>query len=301
MHLKQLEVFVNVVKLKSFSKAAEAVYLSQPTVSAHINALEDELDAKLIVRSTKEVYPSKAGKIFYQYALEMLNLRDMAMQEVKSYSTQVRGTLDVAASTVPSQYLLPRAMPSLIEKYPQLTLSIKQYDSVEVVHRIIDMDAEVGVTGAIFEKSGCVFEPVAEDRLVIITPNTSAFAALEGRITPDIIRANKFISREYGSGTRKESEIFLHSIGIDPQSLRISVQLQSTESVIQGVKNGLGLAIVSKYACEDCVASGGILAFDYESPDLSRSFYAVYRKNRPLSPAAEAFVKELKDTFGSHN
>ncbi len=301
MHLKQLEVFVNVVKLKSFSKAAEAVYLSQPTVSAHINALEDELDAKLIVRSTKEVYPSKAGKIFYQYALEMLNLRDMAMQEVKSYSTQVRGTLDVAASTVPSQYLLPRAMPSLIEKYPQLTLSIKQYDSVEVVHRIIDMDAEVGVTGAIFEKSGCVFEPVAEDRLVIITPNTPAFAALEGRITPDIIRANKFISREYGSGTRKESEIFLHSIGIDPQSLRISVQLQSTESVIQGVKNGLGLAIVSKYACEDCVASGGILAFDYESPDLSRSFYAVYRKNRPLSPAAEAFVKELKDTFGSHN
>lgn len=108
MHLKQLEVFVNVVKLKSFSKAAEAVYLSQPTVSAHINALEDELDAKLIVRSTKEVYPSKAGKIFYQYALEMLNLRDMAMQEVKSYSTQVRGTLDVAASTVPSQYLLDR-------------------------------------------------------------------------------------------------------------------------------------------------------------------------------------------------
>lgn len=301
MHLKQLEVFVNVVKLKSFSKAAEAVYLSQPTVSAHINTLEDELDAKLIVRSTKEVYPSKAGKIFYQYALEMLNLRDMAMQEVKSYSTQVRGTLDVAASTVPSQYLLPRAMPSLIEKYPQLTLSIKQYDSVEVVHRIIDMDAEVGVTGAIFEKSGCVFEPVAEDRLVIITPNTPAFAALDGKITPDIIRANKFISREYGSGTRKESEIFLHSIGIDPQSLRISVQLQSTESVIQGVKNGLGLAIVSKYACEDCVASGGILAFDYESPDLSRSFYAVYRKNRPLSPAAEAFVKELKDTFGSHN
>ena len=184
MHLKQLEVFVNVVKLKSFSKAAEAVYLSQPTVSAHINALEDELDAKLIVRSTKEVYPSKAGKIFYQYALEMLNLRDMAMQEVKSYSTQVRGTLDVAASTVPSQYLLPRAMPSLIEKYPQMTLSIQQYDSVEVVHRIIDMDAEVGVTGAIFEKSGCVFEPVAEDRLVIITPHTPAFAAPAGRSPP---------------------------------------------------------------------------------------------------------------------
>ena len=296
MHFKQLEVFVNVVRLKSFSKAAEVVYLSQPTVSAHINALEEELDTKLIVRSTKEVYPSKAGKIFYKYALDMLDLRDTAVADVKSSSTQVKGMLDIAASTVPSLYLLPRVIPGLLEKYPQ-TFSIKQYDSVEVVHRIIDMDAEVGVTGAMFEKSGCVFEPVARDRLMIITPNTPEYAALNGRITPEIIRGSRFISREYGSGTRKESETFLRGIGVDPSALRISVQLESTESVIQGVKNNLGISIVSKYACQDCLASGGILAFDYESPGLDRDFYAVYRKNRPLSPAAEAFIHELKVGF----
>ena len=299
MHFKQLEVFVNVVRLKSFSKAAEVVYLSQPTVSAHINALEEELDTKLIVRSTKEVYPSKAGKIFYKYALDMLDLRDTAVADVKSSSTQVKGMLDIAASTVPSLYLLPRVIPGLLEKYPQLTFSIKQYDSVEVVHRIIDMDAEVGVTGALFEKSGCVFEPVARDRLMIITPNTPEYAALNGRITPEIIRGSRFISREYGSGTRKESETFLRGIGVDPSALRISVQLESTESVIQGVKNNLGISIVSKYACQDCLASGGILAFDYESPGLDRDFYAVYRKNRPLSPAAEAFIHELKVGFRS--
>ena len=296
MHFKQLEVFVNVVRLKSFSKAAEVVYLSQPTVSAHINALEEELDTKLIVRSTKEVYPSK---IFYKYALDMLDLRDTAVADVKSSSTQVKGMLDIAASTVPSLYLLPRVIPGLLEKYPQLTFSIKQYDSVEVVHRIIDMDAEVGVTGAMFEKSGCVFEPVARDRLMIITPNTPEYAALNGRITPEIIRGSRFISREYGSGTRKESETFLRGIGVDPSALRISVQLESTESVIQGVKNNLGISIVSKYACQDCLASGGILAFDYESPGLDRDFYAVYRKNRPLSPAAEAFIHELKVGFRS--
>ena len=260
--------------------------------------MEEELDAKLIVRSTKEVYPSEAGKIFYQYALEMLNLRDTAFMEVKSYSTQVKGILEIAASTVPSQYLLPKAIPGLLEKYPQLSFSIKQYDSVEVVHRIIEMEAEIGVTGAMFEKSGCIFEPIADDRLVIITPNIKEFADLNGKMTPELIRSSKFVSREYGSGTRKESENFLLGIGIDPQSLKISVQLESTESVIQAVKNNLGIAIVSKYACEDCLAAGNILAFDYESPDLSRSFYAVYRKNRPLSPAAEAFVKGLKETFG---
>ena len=134
--------------------------------------------------------------------------------------------------------------------------------------------------------------------LVIITPNIKEFADLNGKMTPELIRSSKFVSREYGSGTRKESENFLLGIGIDPQSLKISVQLESTESVIQAVKNNLGIAIVSKYACEDCLAAGNILAFDYESPDLSRSFYTVYRKNRPLSPAAEAFVKGLKETFG---
>ena len=297
MHFKQLEVFVSVVRLKSFSKAADAVYLSQPTVSAHINALEQELDTKLIVRSTKEVYPSKAGKIFYKYALDMLDMRDAAIAEVKSSLTQVKGTLEVAASTVPSQYLLPMAIPAILEKYPLLNFSIKQYDSVEVVHRIIDMDAEVGVTGAMFEKSGCVFEPVAQDRLLIITPNKPEYAELNGKIRPDIIRTSRFVAREYGSGTRKESENFRRGIGIDPASLKTSVQLESTESIIQAVKNDLGISIVSKFACQDALAAGSILAFDYESSGLDRKFYAVYRKNRPLSPAAEAFIKGMKDRF----
>ena len=84
MHFKQLEAFVNVIKFKSFSKAAEEIYLSQPTISAHISALENEFGTKLIIRSTKEVYPSKAGKVFYEYASEMLKMRDKAILSVKS-------------------------------------------------------------------------------------------------------------------------------------------------------------------------------------------------------------------------
>ena len=107
MHFKQIEAFVNVIRCKSFSKAAEAIYLSQPTISAHISSLESELGVCLIVRSTKEVYPSAAGRIFYQHALEMLRLRERAVLEVQSYATEVRGELDIAASTVPSQYIIP--------------------------------------------------------------------------------------------------------------------------------------------------------------------------------------------------
>ena len=94
--MKELEAFVSVVDRGSFSRAAEALYLTQPTISAHISSLENEFGAKLIIRSTKEVYPSKAGKIFYEYASEMLKMRDRAILSVKSCATDIRGSLEIA-------------------------------------------------------------------------------------------------------------------------------------------------------------------------------------------------------------
>ena len=180
MHFKQLEAFVNVIKFKSFSKAAEEIYLSQPTISAHISALESEFGTKLIIRSTKEVYPSKAGKIFYEYASEMLRMRDKAILSVKSCATDIRGTLEIAASTVPSQYLLPELLPQMAKDYPNLFFELKQYDSREVANHIINMDAEIGIVGTQLEKNKCVFEPFASDQLVLITPNLEKYRELKG-------------------------------------------------------------------------------------------------------------------------
>lgn len=299
MHLKQIEAFVAVIKHKSFSKAAEAIYLSQPTISAHINSLESELGTKLIVRSTKEVYPSAAGTIFYGHALEILKLLERARMEVKSYSSEVKGRLEIAASTVPSQYILPEILPRMAKKYPNLFYAVQQYDSGEVVEHIRNMDAEVGITGTVIEKSNCVFEPFLSDRLVIITPNTPQFVAMNGRITAAMLRALPFVSRESGSGTRKESEAFLQDAGVDPKGLKVVAQMQSTESIKQAVKRKLGISIISRIAAEDYVAAGDILMFEYDSPRLNRNFYLVYHKNRPLSPAAEAFVREIKRAFST--
>lgn len=297
MHFKQVEAFVNVIRCKSFSKAAEAIYLSQPTISAHISSLENELGVCLIVRSTKEVYPSAAGRIFYQYALEMLRLRDRAILEVQSYATEVRGELDIAASTVPSQYILPDILPDLVEKYPKVFFSVRQYDSAEVVGRIVDMDAEVGLTGTAPDKGACAFEPFLADQLVLIAPNTPAYRSL-GEMTPSAVRALPFIVRENGSGTRRESEEYLLGAGVDPKSLHTVAQLQSTESIKQAVKSGLGVSVISRLAAEDFLSSGDVLQLKLESAHPQRSFYLVYHKKRPLSPAAEVFVREIRARFG---
>lgn len=297
MHLKQIEAFVYIIKYRSFSKAADAIFLSQPTVSVHIRSLEEELGVKLLVRSTKEVYPSEAGKIFYEYALEILNLCNRALLEIKSYSTEVRGSLDIAASTVPSQYILPEILPSLTQRYPNVFFSIRQYDSGEVIRRILSMDSEIGITGTAVEKSNCVFEPFLQDRLVVITPNNEKYRSMSGKLPPETLKTLPYISRELGSGTRKEADAFLNSIGIDPKTLTVAAQLQSTEAIKQAVKNGLGFAIVSKIAVEDYVDFGSLLAFDYDSAALDRNFYFVYHKNRPLSPTAEVLISFVKSFY----
>ncbi len=297
MHFKQVEAFVNVIRHKSFSKAAEAIYLSQPTISAHISSLENELGVCLIVRSTKEVYPSAAGQIFYQYALEMLRLRDRAILEVQSYSTEVRGELDIAASTVPSQYILPELLPSLVEKYPKVFFSVRQYDSGEVVGRIVNMEAEVGMTGTAPDKGACAFEPFMDDQLVLIAPNAPEYQEM-AELAPSVLRSLPVIVRESGSGTRREAEEFLLGAGVDPKSLHVVAQMQSTESIKQAVRKGLGVSVISRLAAADFLESGDVLELKLQSTHPQRSFYLVYHKKRPLSPAAEVFVKEVRARFG---
>jgi len=296
VHLKQIEAFVAVVKYHSFSRAAEAIYLSQPTISSHIQSLENYLGTQLLVRTNKGIYPSEAGKIFYTYAQEIVNLCDKAQQKIKSCSNDVQGALIISASTVPSLYIVPEVLSRLSQKYPKLSFGVNQHSSIEVVQEIMGMTAEIGIAGAKIEKAGCAFEPFLTDRLVIITPNNSQFRALQGQITPEIMADSPFISREHGSGTRKEYEQFLETIGID-KKIHIIARMQSTESVKQAVKNGLGISIISHIAAEDYIKTGDILAFDYNSPWLNRKFYFVYHKKRALSPAAEVFMEETRNIY----
>lgn len=301
MNFVQIEAFVAVIRYRSFSKAAEAIYLSQPTISSHIRSLETELGAQLLIRSTKEIYPSAAGRIFYAHATEMLSLRDRAISEVHSYSTKVQGSLEIASSTVPSQYILPTVLSHISKNHPDLFFTVRQYDSVHVVQKVINMDVEIGVTGTYFEKSACIFEPFWQDRLTIISPNTPQYQSLNGQITKASLLSLPFIAREPGSGTRKEYEDFLKDIGIDIKNMHTVAQMQCTESVKQAVKNGLGIAIISSTAAKDMIDNGSVLYFDYDSAKLNRSLYFVYLKNRPLSPTAQAFMEETRRIALSKN
>ena len=298
MDIKQLEAFVCVVETCSFSKAGQLLHLTQPTISSHISALERELKIKLIVRTTKETYPSDAGKLLYGYAKEILNMRENAVQAIQVFSQEMRGTITVAASTIPGQYYLPKLLQAFREKYPDIKFNIQMTDSADVVDQVTARTAEVGFTGTEIDAPKCVYREFTDDRLVVITPNDARFRQYVGKGFPiRQLLQETFISREQGSGTRRETEAFLKELGIDPRELQTAVEVRSTESIKKMVSEGMGVAVISKSACEDYCQFGMVLAFDFDNISLRRKLYILKHKNSILSPIAQVFYEFAKDFY----
>ena len=284
--IKELEAFACVVEKGSFSRAAEALYLTQPTISAHVASLERKLGIKLLVRTTKEI----------------LRLRTSAVQAIKVFSKEMRGVIHVAASTIPGQYYLPKMIQSFRAEYPDISFSLQLLDSTEVAEQIAARKAEIGFTGALINLPKCVYQPLAEDRLVIITPNTPKYQSYLATGFPiRQITQEAFISRERGSGTRLETEAFLEEMGVNPKDVRVAVEVRSTESIKQMVSEGLGVAVISQSACEDYCQFKKILAFNFDSVNLRRKLYLVRHKNSILSPIAQTFYDYAAGYYSGKN
>ena len=299
MDLKQLEAFVYVVKLGSFSKAAQTLYLTQPTISAHVASLERELGLKLIIRTSKEVSPSEAGRVLYSHAQNMLKLRDEAIEACKNCGNAMSGVVNIAASSIPSQYVMPQVMSLFRETYPEISFKTVKCDSSMVIKNILDHNVEVGMTGSIMDTSKCIYVPFSEDKLVIVTPNTEEYRMMrENGFKIDQLVSLPFIIREQGSGTRKELEVFLKNMGTSVRALNIVAQIDDPDAIKNAVKQGLGISIMSKMSVADYQRLGLVQAFDLDdTAGISRKLYLVRHKSRPLSHSAAAFWRFVKDYY----
>ena len=298
MDIKQLATFVSVVDLKSFSKTAERLFLTQPTISAHITALEKELDTKLIIRTTKEVYPSEAGKILYDYARDILTRKDEAVSAIKSYAQEMQGNIHIAASTIPSQYILPSLIAAFRQKYPKVSFHILHCDSQEVVDKVLSHQADLGMTGTRLERSKCVYEYLADDRMVVIAPNTPEYQKYkkQGFSAKDLLHL-PLILREEGSGTRMETENILKKAGMRLEDLHIVAQMDDPESIKNSVSHGLGISVISQRAAQEYERFGVVLSFEFTDIDMDRRLYLVRHKScHPASVAARAFVDFCRES-----
>lgn len=298
MDFKQLEAFAYVVRLKSFSRAAEQIYLTQPTISNHISTLEKELDTKLLERGSKMVYPTPSGKILYDYAERMLNLREDAICAVRRYNKELKGSLSICASTVPSQYVLPKVLTDFREEYPNVVFQIARQDSGQVVDTILNRNAVLGFTGTANEDKDIAFEAFTNDRLVIITPNNEKYRAMDNHnFDVNLLRHEPIVLREEGSGTRKEMEHFLQQLNIGMAELNVVAQFDDPDSIKHAVSRGLGISIISKAAVEDYVSFNQLLTFELENVVMDRKLYMVYRKGGTMPFIGEVFMNYVRSYF----
>lgn len=298
MNLKQLEAFVCVADDKSFSKAAKELFLTQPTISAHISSLEKELNVRLFVRNTKEVDLSEDGKRLYSYAKQMVELEKKVEEVFGKREEGVQHCIRIAASTVPAQYLLPDILARFNEKYPEEQFKIQETDSTQVVEKIVEQSIDVGFTGTVLEKKHCVYLPFYKDELIIITPNTEKYRKLQqenGKAT--WITEEAVIMREEGSGTRKEAEKQLKKHGISMDSLNIIASIENQETIKRSVENGMGVSIISRLAVKKEIENGQLLGFPLVSGDKVRDINIVYNKNAKLSRSVEKFIKIAKEIY----
>lgn len=255
MNLKQLEAFARVAEAKSFSEAAKILYLTQPTVSAHVASLEKELGVCLLMRSTKEVSLTEEGEILYDYAMQMLELEQQIRERFGSRKKE-GAVLRIAASTIPSQYLLPEIMVRFRERYPGVRLRVMETDSAGAVEQILSRRADIGFAGTVLEEKQCVYIPFYQDELVVIIPGEGLEGPESAAETAAWIRRMPVILREEGSGTRKEAQRLLRQMGIELSELNIVASIQNQETIKRSVRNGMGISILSRLAAEDEIRSG---------------------------------------------
>ena len=300
--MRELEALYHVVKEGSFSRAAQVLYLTQPTVSAHVASLERKLKAQLLVRTTKEVFLTDAGKLLYRYAEQILDLREEAVRAMESFSKEMRGTIRVAASTIPGQYFLPKLIQGFHTLYSDVDFSLETLDSEEVVEHVVARKADLGFTGTMISSGKCTYEVFAEDRLVVITPNTPKYRAYLSTGFPvrQLVNEN-FIRREAGSGTRIETENFLREMGVDVEKITIAAEVRSTESIKRMVSEGLGISMISQSASRDYCQFQKILAFDFDNVSLRRKLYLVQHRNSIRAPIVQAFYEYVMKSGSGTN
>ncbi len=296
MDIWQLKIFQKVIDLKSFSKAADAVHLTQPTVSSHIKDLEEHFGCRLVDRMGKTTLPTGAGSLLYTYARRIIRLAEEAEDSMARFMGVISGKLALGGSTIPGGYLLPRLIGDFKQKYPGVTLSIEVGDTRQVIDAVLDNRLDFGVVGAKVDQGGIVQEKWFADDMRLVIPAGHRWSGKKG-VRLAALQKEPFIIREKGSGTRQSLENHLAAKGLELGDFSISATLGSTTSVIQGIKSGIGVSILSEIAVADDVKAKNLEALPLKDMDLRRHFYLTYHKNRTHSPLCEAFMDFLRDVW----
>lgn len=287
MTLEQLRIFVAVAEREHVTQAAQALNLTQSATSAAVQALEARYQTKLFDRVGRRIVLTDAGRIFLSEARAVLARASAAEVVLADLAGLKRGALKLAGSQTVANYWLPNIAHRFQTNYPGISLGITIGNTETVAAQVHDGTADLGFVEGEIDDPALAIEPVAEDELVLV-----AVADHPWTVTPPTsprdLKAGRWILREQGSGTRSNFEAVLATLGVEPGSLDVALEMPSNESIRAAAEAGAGVAVMSRLVAEGALKAGTLVAIDFALP--KRSFYVLRHKERYATRAAREFL-----------
>ncbi|EGW36318.1 LysR family transcriptional regulator [Desulfosporosinus sp. OT] len=284
-----LKIFVTVVEYKNFSRAAEELYLSQPSVSLQIRNLENELGSKLMNRSSKHLELTQSGEIFYDYAKQMLLLYDKAKEDIDQLTNVVTGSLKVGASYTLGEYILPFVLAEFAAQFPTVNIEASIDNTEEITQAVRANHLDIALVEGEVTHLDLDIRPLMEDEIILVVPNQHPLARLP-IVTADHLQDQVWILRESGSGTRSFCDKLISDWGINVKKTYI---FGSSQAVKQAVVAGLGMALVSCWIVRKELNAKELTRVSIKGKRLARSFSLIRSKNHEMSKAMEVFTEQL--------
>lgn len=293
MHHEELNTFLKLCEIQNFTKTAEALSMSQPTVSLHIKNLEKEFQTQLFQRSSKQLNITPTGEILLERAKQMMQIYEQTKQDILDHHHAIQGELKIGASFTIGEYILPSLLVELKAHYPELSLQIIIGNTEEIVRYVKLFKVDIGLIEGATDEKEIIVEPFQEDELVIVS-SVNHHLANKKSVTITDLQNEDWITRESGSGTGEYLKHFFRTNGIKVKSL---LTISSTQGVKETVINNLGLSLLSKSVIERDVKMSEVNIVQLENYTFLRTLSYIYSPIMQEKSNVKIFIDTLRDKW----
>ena len=286
---RRLTVFDAVARLKSFTRAAEAIHMTQPAVTFHVRKIEEHFGTRLFDRKHNRIDLSAAGELVYGYCKEILAQHAEMEAAVREFTGNLAGLMVLGASTTIAEYVLPSVLAGFKKRRPEVVVRLLVSNTEGIIRMVEDNEVDLGIVEAPVDNQSLAVRLLRRDNLVVVVrPGHPLAERTEVRV--EEILEYPFIAREEGSGTRDVIAGSLTEAGITPDDLDVVVELGSPEAIKGAVAAGLGITVISVATLANELQLGTLIAVPL-APRIERPFSFVHRKQRARFPAVEEFIE----------
>lgn len=299
--IQQLDALVRLIEMRSFSKAAKSMYLTQPALTKHIKNLEDAVGYKVAERGYAGISLTREGRLLYDYARRILKLRDEACEKIVNSRLHDTGNIYITASTIPATYILPSVLGGFRGGHPGIRAYVRTCDSEEAIENILGGRAEIGFIGKSPASGKLISEPLWNDTMALIVPRGHRWFKRKS-VSLEELEGEPFIIREKGSGTRETLEKCLReNLETGISRFNIVSELGSSEAIREGILCGLGVSILSTHAVCRELERGLVRPLEVDKCSIERHFHLIYKKQFDLMPYHKLFLEYVRENARAAN